>query len=90
MGVFSFNADFYLDAFPDVKSAVESGQFESAEQHYRLFGLFELRSPIEFFNPVFYLDSNPDVKEAYLSNLIADPLEHFRTCLLYTSDAADE
>lgn len=45
-----FDADAYLQANQDVAGAVEAGDFESAYQHWVLFGQFEDARPVATFN----------------------------------------
>ncbi|MCT7967740.1 SBBP repeat-containing protein [Laspinema sp. D1] len=41
-----FNAEFYLNAYPDVAQAVSTGEFESGWQHWLLYGQQEGRLPV--------------------------------------------
>jgi hypothetical protein len=55
------NEQFYLQNNPDVQSAVGDGVFDSALQHFELFGAAESRDPNATFDTSFYADQNPDV-----------------------------
>ncbi|MCT7956090.1 SBBP repeat-containing protein [Laspinema palackyanum] len=48
-----FDAEFYLNAYPDVAEAVSTGQFESGWQHWLLYGQQEGRlvAPLELVSP---------------------------------------
>lgn len=67
-----FDADYYLQNNPDVLNAVTSGQLESAEQHFRLYGWQEGRDPNAVFDTSDYLALNPDVAAANIN-----PLDHY-------------
>jgi hypothetical protein len=54
----SFNETLYLDNNPDVKAAVEAGEFESGVQHFRREGLLEGRY-------AFYTGTDGDDAEVY-------------------------
>jgi hypothetical protein len=45
MALTTFDSNYYLQQNPDVLTAILSGAFESAEQHYMLFGEKEFRQP---------------------------------------------
>ncbi|MBK1632381.1 hypothetical protein CKO31_16880 [Thiohalocapsa halophila] len=77
MALSTFDQNFYLANNPDVLSAVVSGAFESAEQHYMMFGEREGRKPNQFFDPTGYLANNADVLAAVQAGLISTGLEHF-------------
>ncbi|MEO0818762.1 MAG: hypothetical protein AAFX86_15850 [Pseudomonadota bacterium] len=73
LGIFSsiaeaypFDEDFYLEAYPDVKNAIEAGAAPSARDHYINSGFIEGRvgSP-ELFNAEVYRQNNPDVASAF-------------------------
>ncbi|WP_428528686.1 hypothetical protein [Roseibium sp.] len=68
----AFNEAYYLANNPDVAAAVDAGLFQSAEEHYNLFGWSEGRDPNENFDTSFYLSENPDVAAADVN-----PLDHF-------------
>ena len=68
----AFNEAYYLANNPDVAAAIDAGLFQSAEEHYNLFGWSEGRDPNENFDTSFYLSENPDVAAAGVN-----PLDHF-------------
>jgi hypothetical protein len=41
----NFDPDWYVEAYRDVARAVQSGELNSAEEHYFKYGRFELRAP---------------------------------------------
>lgn len=71
----SFDERFYLMAYPDVKAAVERGQFRNGYTHYQKAGRFEGRFPR--FNEASYLAKNPDVAEAVRRRSIRSGYEHW-------------
>lgn len=73
----TFDASYYLSNNPDVLTAILSGVFSSAEQHYQMFGEKEGRMPNPFFNPSFYYAQNPDVLSAVLSGAFPTALDHY-------------
>jgi hypothetical protein len=40
-----FDEKWYLETYPDIAAAVESGEIPSAERHFRDIGYFEGRLP---------------------------------------------
>ncbi len=68
----AFNEAYYLANNPDVAAAINAGLFQSAEEHFNLFGWSEGRDPNENFDTSFYLSENPDVAAAGVN-----PLDHF-------------
>jgi len=68
----SFDSSYYLDQYPDVKAAVQSGAIESAEAHWEMYGAAEGRNPNAVFNTKEYLAANPDVAASGMN-----PLTHF-------------
>ncbi|MGV2974179.1 hypothetical protein AB1P65_01920 [Roseibium alexandrii] len=68
----AFNEEYYLANNPDVAAAIDAGLFQSAEEHFNLFGWSEGRDPNENFDTSFYLSENPDVAAAGVN-----PLDHF-------------
>ena len=74
------DAEWYLSQYPDVRSAVQSGQFTSAEEHYRTFGFKEKRLPTKpKVDEEFYLRTNPDVAAAVRSGKFKSGYEHYFT-----------
>lgn len=68
----AFNEEYYLANNPDVAAAIDAGLFQSAEEHFNLFGWSEGRDPNENFDTSFYFSENPDVAAAGVN-----PLDHF-------------
>ena len=73
-----FNTTHYLSENPDVALAIENGDFESAIQHFEMFGGRELRLPNENFEPSYYLLQNLDVAQAIESGSLRNGFEHFQ------------
>lgn len=71
-----FNEKWYLEKYPDVAAAVESGHVE-AFQHYALHGVNESRAPGPLFDAELYLARNPDVEAAVSDGLFSSAAEHF-------------
>ena len=74
------DAEWYLSQYPDVRAAVQSGQFKSAEEHYRTIGFKEKRFPTKpKVDEEFYLRTNPDVAAAVRSGKFTSGYEHYFT-----------
>ncbi|MAI13249.1 MAG: hypothetical protein CMM15_04455 [Rhodospirillaceae bacterium] len=73
-----FDNLFYLDSNADVASAIRSDDFESALNHFMLFGGLELRAPNSIFDPVYYVRKNPVVQEATLAGHFRNIFEHYQ------------
>lgn len=59
---FPFDEQWYLEHYPDVKSAIELGSLASGWQHYVEFGYFEGRMPgLHAFDPLVYLQIHEDL-----------------------------
>jgi hypothetical protein len=70
--------NWYLETYPDVRSAVEAGAISDAATHYRTFGYFEGRLPsLSGFNPKQYLEKNPDLQQPFDGRGEDAILEHF-------------
>jgi hypothetical protein len=73
-----FDERFYLEAYPDVASAVRNGQIASGLEHYVATGYYENRLPRKLIvDERFYLQENPDVAEAIRKGRVRDAQEHF-------------
>jgi|GEM_PF-1182831 len=69
---------WYLEAYPDIQKAIDSGAVKSAAHHYRRFGFFEHRMPKRIVvDEAFYLKTYPDVKEAIAKKIYASGQEHY-------------
>lgn len=77
MSLQTFQQNYYLQNNTDVLTAILNGSFESAEQHYVLFGEAEGRMPNPYFDPEGYLAQNADVLAALQSGVISSALQHF-------------
>jgi hypothetical protein len=75
----SFDSEFYLRKYPDVKIAIDEGLLISAHQHYVLHGKQEGKTalPLEPFDESFYLTLYQDVKNAVTNGVYECGLEHF-------------
>ena len=59
----AFDEEWYLEQYPDVARAVESGEISSAREHYILFGYFEGRLPgLNGFDAEAYCSIYPDLE----------------------------
>jgi Ca2+-binding RTX toxin-like protein len=76
-GTTDFNEDFYLEANPDVRAAIEAGVIASAIDHYQRFGALELRDPNPYFNARYYANQYPDALDATTRGSIANIFEHY-------------
>ena len=73
-----FNEDFYLASYPDVKAAVESGEFKSGREHFEKYGLKEGRVLVSpFYDEQAYLRKYPDVAAAVAAKSIPSGLAHY-------------
>lgn len=69
---------WYLQAYPDVKAAIQAGNVPSAGEHYRRFGYFEHRMPRRItVDEAWYLEAHPDVREAVRRRVYASGQAHF-------------
>lgn len=72
-----FDADFYLQAYPDAREAIEQGHYASAIDHF-LSDLGNVRRrPNPYFDPTYYLDQHPNVRHEMHETGLLHPLEHF-------------
>jgi hypothetical protein len=72
------DADWYLQANPDVRAAVENGSIASAEEHYRRYGYFDHRMPYRIVvDEAWYAAGYPDVQEAKEIGTFLTGQEHF-------------
>jgi hypothetical protein len=73
-----FDEKAYLEANPDVKAAVRTGEVKSGRSHYVGFGYFEGRQadPIQV-NEAWYLKTYPDVAMAVKRGEVASGAEHY-------------
>ncbi|WP_295582138.1 hypothetical protein [uncultured Lamprocystis sp.] len=73
----TFDEAYYLSQNPDVLAAVRNGIFQSALQHYVLYGEGEGRMPNVIFSPTGYLTENTDVLAAVSDGVFQTGLQHF-------------
>ena len=73
-----FDPEFYVSSNPDVLDAITNNQFDSALQHFQLFGGKELRAPNNIFSPSYYADQNPDIRIAMISGQLDNYFYHFQ------------
>lgn len=69
---------WYLERYPDVASAVRTGVFKSAKDHFVNNGYFEGRMPFHIqVDESFYLAHNPEVAEFVRRAELASGQQHF-------------
>ena len=73
-----FNANFYLNKYPDLKQAFGTNEAQ-ARQHWFDFGIREGRQASPNFNPSYYLSTYPDIKQAYGEGNYAGAIQHWLT-----------
>jgi hypothetical protein len=67
---FTFDAQFYLSSYPDLRAAFGSN-YQAAQNHWNTYGLREGRRGSREFDVVYYLQAYPDLKAAFGSNYAA-------------------
>ncbi|MDX2239955.1 MAG: nuclear transport factor 2 family protein [Leptolyngbyaceae cyanobacterium bins.302] len=72
-----FDETYYLWAYPEVKAAIDRGEFDNALDHYLTVGRSEGRNPSGYYNEDYYLAKYPDVVQAICAGLYQDGLDHF-------------
>lgn len=72
-----FDEGYYLNEHPDAATAIQSGAFASAIDHYLQVGQSQGYSPNPLFNENYYLDNNPDIAAAVESGAFASGAEHY-------------
>lgn len=77
----TFNEEFYLNTYKDIKDAVKKGAFKSGKEHYLKFGRQEKRLPIpqvpSSYNEGIYRLANSDVDKAIRNSDYNNGVEHF-------------
>jgi hypothetical protein len=69
---------YYLAHSPDVREAIERGEFASAADHYVKVGFYEHRMPYEIaVDEAWYLEHYTDVAEAVRAGVFATGQAHF-------------
>ncbi len=69
---------WYLSQYPDVREAIERGDFASASEHYINVGYYEHRMPRHILvEEAWYLEQYADVREAVANNVFASGQAHF-------------
>jgi hypothetical protein len=73
-----FDENYYLANNPDVKAAVDEGDFRSGLQHFQQIGLAEGRVSVSpYFNEQIYLQKYPDVAAAVSAGSFSSGLQHY-------------
>lgn len=73
-----FDENYYLANNPDVKAAVDAGNFSSGLQHFQQTGLAEGRVLVSpYYDEQFYLRANPDVAAAVAAGGLRSGLQHY-------------
>ena len=69
---------WYFERSPDVREAVERGDFASAADHYAKVGFYEHRMPYEIeVDEEWYLENYPDIAAAVEKGVFATGAAHF-------------
>jgi hypothetical protein len=71
-----FDEDFYLDAYPDIKVAVDGGHFPSGRDHYEAFGKMEGRKSFTV-DRAWYCQTYPIAAVEMGQDDALDPLDHW-------------
>lgn len=71
-----FDAKYYADSNPDIKSALGYDEYKLLE-HFTDFGIKEGRASSPTFNVRYYLEANDDLKKAFGNNY-TKAFEHFK------------
>ncbi|SNY94424.1 Glycosyltransferase involved in cell wall bisynthesis [Cohaesibacter sp. ES.047] len=81
--IINFDEDFYCNAYPDIKKAVERGEFECGYMHYLLFGQHEVRvtSTIDFRKRFGIAPSYPSTSSLFYP-INAHAPRHYETNLM--------
>ena len=75
-----FDGDLYLEAYLDIKSAIDNKYFDSAAQHYLAVGYFEgRRNPTATFDEQWYINNYQNIFEEISENSLASALDHYLT-----------
>lgn len=73
----TFDEDYYLKSYLDVKEAVKNGTFKSGYEHYMQCGYQEGRSFVCGFHDIYYQQYNSDVKRAINFGYFKCGLDHY-------------
>ncbi|HQT67497.1 MAG TPA: glycosyltransferase [Acetobacteraceae bacterium] len=73
-----YSENFYLQTYPDVDHAVQSGYFRNGYQHFVQHGAFELRRPSAEIDLVYYRDVNSRVLTDLNTGAVRDAFAHLR------------
>jgi glycosyltransferase involved in cell wall biosynthesis len=74
----TFDAEWYLSTYPDVRAEVESGNIQSALDHYRTHGYVEKRLPSKpVVDEIWYLQMYPDVAQKIREGCEVSGYDHF-------------
>ena len=75
----TFNGEYYLNEYPDVKNAVGSGNYWGAYSHFVNYGINEGRRGSPYFDVRYYLNKYSDLQRAFGANY-AGAYNHFVNC----------
>lgn len=71
-----FDQEFYLAKYPDVAQTLESGEFDTAFDHFIEIGQVSGYEPNALFDTPYYQEANPDLA-AQIEGGFLTPVEHF-------------
>lgn len=69
---------YYLQAYPDLRTAFGPANIQAAIDHYMSAGIAEGRDPSPFFSPGYYLETYPDLRASF-GNDYAAARKHWAT-----------
>jgi hypothetical protein len=73
-----FDENWYLATYPDIREAIDQGQFPSAWAHFRAVGYFEGRlGAKQMVDTEWYTATYPDIAKAMLDGSVTSALDHF-------------
>jgi glucose/arabinose dehydrogenase len=72
-----YDEAYYLNLYPDIKAAVDSGVLRSGYEHFINFGQYEGRNPSILYNEAFYLEQNSDVARGVANRQIGSGFGHY-------------
>ena len=72
-----FDGEYYMDTYPEIRAAVDSGQVISPFHHFLSYGLAEGRLPNPFFDTAYYFANNPSVAKDMSTGRYLGVFEHF-------------
>jgi hypothetical protein len=73
-----FDEASYLDANPDVRRSISSGEVQSAKEHFCRYGYFEHRiGNTQNVDETWYKATNPDVADAIRTGAVDSACDHY-------------